>query len=391
MIKSRALEVNLARTQVEVVIDPAYHCLQDVMKGYYGLLDGLETFLKEVSHPYKNWNYIITGARGYALDYFHLMSAHPKGVEAVDRLIDIFLEALAHARSDVEKTDAADNLILFLQKIIKSSSDSFPRFITTLNRAFEAMTAQPEEQFRRFVRSYYPVKRLASDMRELHGADIQDLVPVNRLLLRCLESTHMSWLEISDPLQWFMAEAGIDKPDASLETIFRDISHATMSGQLNTVKRIAAKEDLSSPETGNALLALTHHSDIVRLYRGIPQMLLDTGGCDSEGNNWKVIFLFHTMNIDALGLIHEDTLRDINRTLKWLISNKSPRYVRDLITKTFSILEASARQYPATALTCLQNMGRNIYKNQQRRAHRLFHRCRDSARIPDPHDHGSGQ
>jgi pyruvate,orthophosphate dikinase len=58
MIKSKALEINLARTQVDVAIDPRYECLQAVMANYFGLLEGLNAFLKEVSHPYKNWHEI---------------------------------------------------------------------------------------------------------------------------------------------------------------------------------------------------------------------------------------------------------------------------------------------------------------------------------------------
>ena len=94
MIKSRALEINLARTQVDVDIDPRYGCLQAVMSDYYGLLEGLNAFLKEVSHPYKNWQYIVDGTRSYALNHFHLMKSHPKGPEAAQRLIEIYAEAL---------------------------------------------------------------------------------------------------------------------------------------------------------------------------------------------------------------------------------------------------------------------------------------------------------
>ena len=116
MIKSRALEVNLARTQVEVAIDPRYACLQEVMSRYFGLMEGLTTFLKEISHPYKNWQFIVDGARGYALDYFHIMKRHPQGPQAVQQLIELFCEALVSDTAQSLKIDAADNLILFLQK-----------------------------------------------------------------------------------------------------------------------------------------------------------------------------------------------------------------------------------------------------------------------------------
>ena len=54
MIESRALEVNLASYQVDVVIDPKYAVLKEIMSDYYGLTEGLTVFLKELSHPYRN-------------------------------------------------------------------------------------------------------------------------------------------------------------------------------------------------------------------------------------------------------------------------------------------------------------------------------------------------
>ena len=72
-LKSKALEVNLADYHVDVTIDAKYAILQEVMSKYYGLMEGLNTFLKELSHPYKNWRFIVTEARKYSLEYFHLL------------------------------------------------------------------------------------------------------------------------------------------------------------------------------------------------------------------------------------------------------------------------------------------------------------------------------
>ena len=67
-IQSKALAVNIADYHVDVEIDPKYAVLQEVMSRYFGLMEGVNTFLKELSHPYKNWQFIVSEARGYALD-----------------------------------------------------------------------------------------------------------------------------------------------------------------------------------------------------------------------------------------------------------------------------------------------------------------------------------
>ncbi|RLB99001.1 MAG: hypothetical protein DRH90_21115, partial [Deltaproteobacteria bacterium] len=64
-IKSKALEANIADYHVDVSVDPKYEALQGAMSKYYGIMEGLSTFLKELSHPYKNWQFIVNEARGY--------------------------------------------------------------------------------------------------------------------------------------------------------------------------------------------------------------------------------------------------------------------------------------------------------------------------------------
>jgi pyruvate,orthophosphate dikinase len=87
-VKSKALEVNIADYQVDVIIDAKYAVLQEVMSKYYGLMEGLNTFLEELSHPYKNWRFIVAEARKYSLEYFHLLKGHPRGPEAAKLLIE---------------------------------------------------------------------------------------------------------------------------------------------------------------------------------------------------------------------------------------------------------------------------------------------------------------
>ena len=105
-VKSKALEINLADYHVDVDIDEKYAILQEVMSKYYGLMEGLNTLLKELSHPYKNWRFIVTETRKYSLEYFHLIKNHPSGPAAANLLSDIFFDAV---ESDVEidvKVDA---------------------------------------------------------------------------------------------------------------------------------------------------------------------------------------------------------------------------------------------------------------------------------------------
>jgi glyceraldehyde 3-phosphate dehydrogenase len=97
---SKALEVNIASSRVDVTVDQRYEILKEVMKKYYGVREGLQTFLEELCHPYKNWEFIVKEARAYALNYFHVLKTHPKGPEAARLYADIFFQAIDSSQDE---------------------------------------------------------------------------------------------------------------------------------------------------------------------------------------------------------------------------------------------------------------------------------------------------
>jgi pyruvate,orthophosphate dikinase len=361
MIRSKALEINLARTQVEVPIDPRYTCLQEVMSRYYGLLEGLNAYLKEVSHPYKNWQYIVGGGRGYALDYFHMFKSHPRGPDAARVLMDIFFEALAAQIPTAVKVDAADNLVLFIQKIIKTSPPFFDRFAPLINDAFDRIADLPEARFILFVRSFYTLKRVAGDWSDRPGPRETDAGAIHRMLTRTLSVNLDYWLLQPDPLQWFRAEAQDLPPTEVLESIFAPITHAELRRRKERLETIGTQSAMDAAQTLHHLLEIPDHGDMIQAYRRVAQQLMEAGRSPEQGHRWKILFLFHGMAIEGLAAIHEETLRQINRDLEWLIAHQSAEQSQALVRKTFTILRALSQRYPATSLNCVLTMGQGLF------------------------------
>ena len=365
MIESRALEVNLASYQVDVVIDPKYAALQEIMSGYYGLAEGLNVFLKELSHPYRNWQFIVKEVRGYSLDYFHLFIHHPMGPPAAALIVDIFANAIRDAGEPEVKADAADNLLLFLQKVIKESGAEIGRFMPVLNSAFSQIRQFKKDYFFLFLKSFYQIKRLAELLLRLPADNALDLGPVNSLLFKYFKETYAYWLKEEDPLSWFSKEVGLRAEQKIPEDIFRGITHADIN-ELNDILNALAKEKKSDAlSVLNRLVELPSYHQIVAHYRGIPQKLFAAGSEHDQGNMWKLVFIFHTMNIAGLSIIHEESLRDINRTLTWLIGHEDAKTVQQLVQKTFSILQTRTHRFPETALNCVLNMGKAVYKTDE--------------------------
>jgi len=366
MIQSKALEVNIADYHVDVTIDEKYSVLQDVMSKYYGILEGLNTLLKELSHPYKNWKFIVHEARVYSLDYFHLLKSHPKGPEATELLLDIFIRAI-ESKSDMDvRTDAVDNFLLFIQKIIKESGSDFKNFKPLIDDAFHRIRAYDGDDFFLFVKSFYQIRKLADALLNYSSEIAGSCNAVNQLLIKYYDRTFSYWLSEKDPWTWFEQQA--DKIDnrEKLRKFFQFISHKQLNEYRNSLEKIAQSKNIESQDVLKSLILLPGYDQFVELYRKIPQSLLDESVKTVRGYRWKLIFLFHIMNIVGLSMIHEEALRDINRTLSWLIAHETNLNIGSLIHKTFSILKTSSGRYPATALNCILNMGKGVYKTDDR-------------------------
>ena len=362
MIQSKALEVNIADYHVDVTIDEKYSILQEVMSKYYGILEGLNTLLKELSHPYKNWKFIVHEARVYSLDYFYLLKSHPKGPKATELLLDIFIRAI-ESKSDMDvRADAADNLLLFIQKIIKESGADFKKFKPLIDDSFNRIRAYDGDDFFLFVKSFYQIRKLAYALLNYSSEIEEDCKAVNQLLIKYSDRIFSYWLKEKDPWTWFEQEA--DKIDnrENLKKFFKIISHKQINEYKSRLEEIARSKNIESEDVLKKLLMLPGYDQFVETYRKIPQSLLDESAKTVWGYRWKLIFLFHIMNIVGLSMIHEEALRDINRTLSWLIAHESNLNIGSLIHKTFSILKTRAGKYPATALNCILNMGKGVYK-----------------------------
>ena len=365
MIKSKALEVNIADYHIDVTIDAKYSVFQELMSRYYGLMDGLNTFLKELSHPYKDWKFIVHEARSYSLNYFYLLKNNPKGHEAAALFVNIFTSALESCSKKAVQGDSADNLLLFLQKIIKDSGSDIKRFMPVINESFDHIRNYNDEIFFLFIKSFYQIKNLAKELLTYSSEINISYKAINLLLLKYFKSSYSYWLSEECPRAWFEKQADLIDHDLNLKEIFNEISHNQIKQWNLALDDIAREKEIDSEELLKSLLEMPGYKEIVEIYRKIPQKLLKESIKDSKGNRWKLLFLFHIMNISGLSMVHEEVLREINRTVSWLIEHEKSYNIDKLIDKTFSILKTRTSKFPAVILNCVLNMGKGIYKTDE--------------------------
>jgi pyruvate,orthophosphate dikinase len=382
-ISSRALEINLDAYRVDVKIDPKYNVIQDVMSRYDGLQKPLKTFLEELNHPRKNWQFIVNETRTYSLGYFFDLKTHPRGTDAVRIYVDISIEAIEKAKEPKVKTSAFNNLYLLLHKFIKESGEELNRFLPVINHAFTEINRLSDTDFSFVLKSYYQLNRLAGDYRDLISPD-EDCTAINSLLCRYFKYTYSYWLSEKDPGQWFAMEVPYAISD-EVSDLFKPISHLQISELQNDLKNVADRDGISSSGTLRALLELPGYGDITDSYSTLPEKLYNVAVDEKLKHQYKFIFLCHTISISGLSIIHENTLREINRNTAWLINHGDIEQIQNLISTTFNLLDQSIDRFPDTVLKSVLNIGKGVYETNESDLVHLFneHVVRLGFQTPD--------
>jgi pyruvate,orthophosphate dikinase len=362
-ISSKALEANIAEFNVEVTIDPRYHVIQDIMSAYDGLQKPLKTFLKELCHPRRNWMFIIDKARSFSLGYFYDLKTHKRGPDAFRLYVDISIEAINKARSHENKSGAFSNLYLLLQKFIKDGGEELERFLPVIDHAFHELENLSEDLFPVITKSYYQLNRLGLSFLE-KAPEHADFRTFNDLLIKLLKYTYEYWLSENDPREWFESE--ISEPlIPEVVDLFKPISHVHIKECQTGLSLIIKGKNRAPREAMRELLELPGYGSIINYYDSLPEKIYDSAEGEKLKHQWKLTFLFHTMNIPGLSTIHEETLREINRDIAWLISHEDIDHIQSLIERTFSILSQAVDRYPDTALKAVLNMGEGVYETDE--------------------------
>ena len=374
-IKSQALQENLAETRVHIQIEARYLFLLEIFKPYPALGQALTLFLKELCNPFRNWHFLVMEARKYCLDNINIIRAHPFGLRAVAQFMDIFHRAVEADVTDSVTDEAADQLLHFQQRILREYGKEAHSVLSILYRSLVRIHQYDEFRFLFFVKSYYRLNRLAAMLLKISTPPTVQWAPVNRLLFRYHLTGKKIWLAESDPLYTFEKETGESRLPREVRQMFDPVSHATLQQMTTDLTALSQKYNFDDAAMTAELLKFPEFFHITDIYKRLPEQLLRAGESSRQGNHWKVIFLFQIINNPNLSLIHDTTLKEINATIRWLISNESNPYIRQLIQQTFTILKSRSREFPKATLNAILNMGKGVYNTGDSDLVRFFIQC----------------
>ncbi|MDH5299480.1 MAG: phosphoenolpyruvate synthase, partial [Desulfobulbaceae bacterium] len=216
------------------------------------------------------------------------------------------------------------------------------------------------------VQGHHPMKKIAIRLHELARrqspeSGVYDLRPLGRLMKRIFGLNYRYWLNEEDPLPWLTEQCGDMCEGWQAGQLFGAISHERLREHLATLEGIDIE---ARPEDVAKILELPSHMDIVRLYKEVPGRLGEAkpaAATDRFAENRKLLFLFRIMDTGGLALIHEETLREINRSLVHLIRQQTFEEIESFLLTTLQLLKENVKKYPHTSLQCIQVLGSEVF------------------------------
>lgn len=382
MIKSQALEANLQETAGEVHVDPRYAPLAEIVARQPGLAAKMDTLLHEISHPYRNWKLIIPELRSFVLKNINLYRDHELGPAAFTLFTDIFFSALLESAKDEQLgARALEALLAYVDKLVlQLDTVSLDRYDTALGAFFMRMqeldSLEPQLMLL-IVQSQHSLRRMCSHImalrRKQEHADTGRCQALRELAHTILFRNYEYWLSEDDPQPWFDRSCGDYCATWPGRPLLSAISHAQIRRHVETLKALNAEPN---PRTAlEQMLQLPGHMDFVRIYREIPAKMTEGQSSEQDAeflDNWRLLFLFRIMETRGLSLIHEETLREINRSLVQLIRRQSFEQIERFFVTTFQLLKANVRRYPHTSLQCIQTIGNEVFQRNNSRLVEAF-------------------
>jgi pyruvate,orthophosphate dikinase len=384
-IDSDALRANLLETATdEVTIDPSLLLLEEVVVNYRGISKNLHDLLYEVCHPYRNWKMLVPRMRAFVLKNISHYFKHEKGPEAFDRFLVIFCQALIDSRkNNTLLAQTIESILAYTDRLVRLlDQNSLVRYEKTLALLFLRLKNLDDEVIIFMVQGQHPMKRIAQHLLKLEKGDTSyDFQPLAELMKRVFAMNYEYWLSEKDPLAWFTEECGDICRGWQAGQLFNAISHEQLKKHLGTLNGVDI--DANPRQALSVILELPSHMDIVRMYKVVPEKLNEAQQSaleaaehaeqlDRFSENRKLIFLFHIMEISGLALIHEESIREINRGLVLLIRLQTFEEIESFLLTTFQLLNANVRKYPHTSLQCIQVLGTEVFKRGNSRLVEAF-------------------
>ncbi|MDM8563514.1 hypothetical protein QUF54_09190, partial [Candidatus Marithioploca araucensis] len=233
-----------------------------------------------------------------------------------------------------------------------------------ITEIFQLLSQLPDEKLLLLARIYHPLMRTLNEL--LIKFDNTEPAGIDWKLLgdfayRMLDGTYRYWLIQNDPRVYH--RPGMPS--------FEAISHSAIQAHLNRLQEL--KEEGTPRDFLYKVSRCPYYMDIVKAYQRIGDKLKTIAAEEDDvRENLKLSYLFRIMETEGLLMIHESTLKEINRVLVQMVRRQTYEDIEAFFLKTFQLLKSNVEKYPETALQLIKTLGIEIYKRNNSRMVEAF-------------------
>ncbi len=350
-----ALEANLARTAVEVVIPPKHAILLEITAPWRGVHDATEELLREIHHHYVGWSQTLTDLHRRAMSDFHYINGHGRGAEAIAIVCDLYAKTVREATPYEVRQDATRHWLRYLEHVARQSGEALARNAPVIRDGLAELERILADAPGLVPAASPGLRKLAATLTDAPAVAAGAATEAALALLRVsLDIVYERWLACDDPAVWHreIARPGPqprpDDEEADLAT------HADLRRMRRRLRQLGDSPTLR--DHASELAALPDNARIIRGYLTQADALGRSGG--SAAALAKIRWLLRVLEHPELVPGHETALREVTRTCSGVLAQRSGADREQLVRTVFDLLHRHAFPYPATVLDLIKGLGR---------------------------------
>ena len=358
---STALQVNLERTAVEVLIPPQYAPLLQIVKDHYGLQKKTRELLTELNHPYVNWEYVLKELKTISIGDFYIYNSHPEGVKAISILTMMYFDILKSSASEDIKDSAIAYLFDYADTVITHSNEHLERNLLLFPGVISGFLELSRDGSMLYKKCSSHLKRI---IRTLIDNRVFVKAPgFEHLLYNMFKTTYAYWLDLPDPALWLVgANRGEPFDEGVYAELIEPLSHQHYRKLLIDLEALHPHSEHKASMRIQDFLVLPDYFQILDGYMHVADALGKAKAF--EGHRLiKLDFLFGIMSVPGLKDIHAGAMREINHLLKLVFQEEKKEELNNLVRKIFAFLKKNIWQneFRGAGIDCIVTTAREVF------------------------------
>jgi pyruvate,orthophosphate dikinase len=349
-VPSGALEINLRRTAVDVVVPTQQTVLLEVTAHLHGVQEETRKLLREVNHRYVGWPQTVEDLHRRSMSDFAHHVRHPRAAEAVAVLCSLYARAVREALPVSLRPAVVRNYVAYLEHVVRNAGDRLDELLPMLGEALEELRPLIASKPELAAVASPRLKLLARTLLARQApAKVEQCLLLFRASLRCVYET---WLQREDPAIWWRQGSGA-AAGAPLPEPVAAISHARLRACLEQLHKLPAKE-------GEALLALPDAAQIERGYLEAAASVESSAGEGWQKQLARIGWLIRLLSVDELTPVHEQALNEINYLYLDVLRRAQRSELEKVVRETFAALRHSRLSSSQTAVHLVVRIGAEL-------------------------------